>query len=343
LTTHHEPVHLSRRQVLKQAGLLAAAGLAWVACKGSTPAPAPTPMLRPSLTPKATRAPGTGGEIVDEFGDPATPLEKIRRWGNYYELTRSNEGIGEIASTLTTSPWQVQVGGLVHAPKTFDLDDLRKFGEEERVYRLRCAQAWSMVIPWLGFPLHRLLSAVEPTAEAGWVRFEAQYAPQEMPGQDTAGARYAEWLKSGGENVMGHREVEAPYVWPYVEALRLDEAMHDLTMMATGYYGQPLHPENGAPLRLVVPWKYAFKSIKAVVKIDLVAERPVTFWNRATPAEMGFWANVNPDVPHPRWKQGREMRMLGRDPEPILSTLPFNGYAEQVAHLYEGMDLRADF
>jgi sulfoxide reductase catalytic subunit YedY len=324
--------------MLRQA-LLATGALAATACNapGSTPAPAA------SATPRPTRPPGADGETVDEFGDPATPLHKARLWGNYYELTRSNEGIGMLATDVKTSPWTVQVGGLVRNPTTFDTDDLRVFGEEERIYRLRCIQAWSKVIPWTGFALQKLLSAVEPTSEASWVRFEALYDPPHMPGQDKDGARYADWLKSGGEDAMGHSRIATPYVWPYVEALRLDEAMHDLTLLATGYYGQPLQPENGAPLRLVVPWKYGFKSIKAVVKIDLMPERPATFWNQAVPTEMGFWANVNPDVPHPRWKQGREIRMLGQEPEPILPTLPFNGYAPQVAHLYEGMDLKADF
>jgi sulfoxide reductase catalytic subunit YedY len=173
------------------------------------------------------------------------------------------------------------------------------------------------------------------------VRFEALYDPQQMPGQDKNSPGYTQWLESGGQRDMGGRSADAPYIWPYQEALRLDEAMHDLTLLATGLYGQPLYPENGAPVRLVVPWKYSFKSIKAVVRIELVAERPVTFWSHVAPEEMGFWANVNPDVPTPRWKQGREMRMLGQDPEPIMSTLLFNGYAE-VASMYAGMDLRKD-
>ena len=328
---------LSRRELLKRGGLFIAGGLALAACGGRLPTPTPAPTARPTL-PR-----GAAGQLVDEFGDPATPLEKVRAWGNYYEFTRSNQGIREAAQALRTSPWQVEVGGLVRNPRTYDLDDLRQFGIEERIYRMRCMQAWSMVMPWLGFPLHRLLREVEPTAEARWVRFEALYDPKQMPGQDKDGPGYAEWLASGEPGAMGGRPVDTPYAWPYVEALRLDEAMHDLTLLATGLYGQPLYPENGAPVRLVVPWKYAFKSIKAVVRIDLVAERPITFWNRATPDEMGFWANVNPDVPTPRWKQGREMRMLGQDPEPILPTLMFNGYGAEVVSMYTGMDLKKDF
>jgi methionine sulfoxide reductase catalytic subunit len=335
-----EHVYLSRREVLKRAGVLLASMMVSSACcapEYSTPEPSST--LAPA------REPGDYTGLTDEFGDPLTPLEKARKFGNYYEFTRAKEGITELAQHLRTSPWQVEVGGLVRNPKVFDLDDLRQFGEEERIYRLRCIEAWSMVIPWLGFPLHKLLDVVEPTSEAKFVRFEALYDPKQLPGQDPE--QYAEWLQAapGPEgcacNVMGENvdPSESPYSWPYVEGLQLDEAMHDLTLLATGMYGKPLPPENGAPVRLVVPWKYAFKSLKAVVKIDLVAEQPLSFWHNAMPEEHGFYANVNPDVPHPRWSQGREFRFLGQDPEPILPTLPFNGYAAEVASLYEDMDL----
>jgi sulfoxide reductase catalytic subunit YedY len=336
-----EHIYLSRREILKRFGILIAGGLTLSACRGQALTPPPTPS--PSPTARPTQPAGAEGQLADEFGDPATPLDKVRRWGNYYEFTRSNEGIQQIAKDLRTSPWKVEVGGLVRNPKTFDLDDLRKFGEEERIYRMRCMQAWSMVIPWTGFPLHKLLSVVEPTAEAKYVRFDALYDPQQMPGQNEEGPAYTQWLESGGEKAMGRPEVDIPYVWPYAEALRLDEAMHDLTILATGVYGKSLYPENGAPVRLVVPWKYAFKSIKAIVRIELVSEQPATFWNQAMPAEMGWYANVNPDVPSPRWKQGREMRFLGKDPEPILPTLMFNGYASEVAYLYAGMDLERNF
>ncbi len=282
---------------------------------------------------------------TDEFGDPATPLEKIRSYGNYYEFTRSKVGIARAAAHLKTSPWQVAVGGLVRKPRLFDLDDLRKLGQEERIYRLRCMEGWSMVIPWQGFPLHRLLALVEPLPEARFVRFEALFDPEQMPGQRPDA--YAGGAISPGETPPDGNQMDAavavPYVWPYVEGLRLDEAMHDLTILATGIYGEPLPPENGAPVRLVVPWKYAFKSIKAIVKIELVAEMPLTFWMAAMPAEHGFYANVNPDVPHPRWSQGREYRYIGQDPEPVLPTQMFNGYAAQVSHLYRGMDLRVNF
>lgn len=208
----------------------------------------------------------------------------------------------------------VEVGGLVHKPQTFDVDDLLKFDQEERIYRLRCVEAWSMVIPWLGFPLARLLEEVEPTSQARYVRFETLYDPAQMVGQKSTA-----------------------FPWPYVEGLRLDEAMHDLTILATGLYGEFLLPQNGAPVRLVVPWKYGFKSIKSIVKIDLVEEMPTSLWMAAGPTEYGFWANVNPEVPHPRWSQATERR-IGENKR--SETLLFNGYAEEVAHLYPDLDRR---
>lgn len=255
---------------------------------------------------------------TDELGDPLTSYEAVTNYNNYYEFTTSKEGVARLAQDFRTSPWAVEVGGLVRNPRTYDPDDLRRtFGEEERIYRLRCVEGWSMVIPWMGFPLAKLLQEVEPTAEAKYVRFETLYDPEQMPGQNDR------W-----------------YDWPYVEGLRLDEAMNDLTLLATGLYGKSLLPQNGAPIRLVVPWKYGFKSIKAIVKIDLVEELPVSLWMAAAPNEYGFYANVNPDVPHPRWSQATERR-IGEGGR--RDTLPFNGYAEEVAHLYEGMDLRVNF
>jgi sulfoxide reductase catalytic subunit YedY len=208
----------------------------------------------------------------------------------------------------------VEVGGLVHRPKTFDIDDLLKITQEERIYRLRCVEAWSMVIPWVGFPLSKLLSEVEPMSSARYVRLETLHDPEQMPGQ-----------KRG------------PYRWPYVEGLRLDEALHDLTILATGLYGKGLLPQSGAPVRLVVPWKYGFKSIKSIVKIDLVEEMPVSLWMAAAPHEYGFYANVNPEVDHPRWSQATERRIgeSGR-----METLFLNGYADEVAHLYQPLDRR---
>jgi sulfoxide reductase catalytic subunit YedY len=247
-----------------------------------------------------------------------TPYKSITSYNNYYEFSTDKEAVAPLSQRLRTSPWTVTVGGLVSKPKTFEVDELKKkFTQEERVYRLRCVEAWSMVIPWLGFPLATLLKEVEPLSGAKFVRFETLYDPKQMPGQK------AGWYK-----------------WPYVEGLRLDEAMNDLAILATGLYGKSLPSQNGAPIRLVVPWKYGFKSIKSIVKIDLVKEMPVSLWMSAAPNEYGFFANVNPDVNHPRWSQATERRIgeFGR-----RKTLPFNGYAEQVAHLYAGMDLRRFF
>ncbi len=256
------------------------------------------------------------GATTDELGDPLTPYQNVINYNNFYEFTTDKESVAVRAANFSTSPWQVEVGGLVKNPKVYDLDDLRKFDEEERIYRMRCVEGWSMVIPWLGFPLAKLLNEVEPDSTARYVRFETLYDPERMPGQRT-------W-----------------YPWPYVEGLRLDEAMHDLTILSTGLYGEELPPQNGAPVRLVVPWKYGFKSIKSIVKIDVVEEMPVSLWMATSPQEYGFYANVNPEVPHPRWSQATERRigeLRRRD------TLLFNGYEEQVAHLYEGMDLRENF
>jgi sulfoxide reductase catalytic subunit YedY len=210
------------------------------------------------------------------------------------------------------------VGGLVSNPKTYGLEDILKaFAQEERIYRLRCVEGWSMVIPWMGFSLAGILKEVRPTSDARYVMFTSLHAPDKMPGQNDG------W-----------------YDWPYTEGLRLDEAMNPLATIATGLYGKPLPPQNGAPIRLVAPWKYGFKSIKAIVRIDLVDAPPKTLWNTAAPHEYGFYSNVNPEVDHPRWSQASERRIgeFGR-----RKTLMFNGYAEQVAALYEGMDLRANY
>ena len=305
-----EEVYLSRRRFIK-AGALAAGALLLAACgvpDGASPGPAPT------------AGPGTAGAdlptpsaATDELGSPLTSFEAIANYNNYYEFTTSKEGVARLAEGLRTSPWSVEVGGLVNKPRVFDLDDLLAFEQEERIYRLRCVEAWSMVIPWAGFPLHKLLAQVEPTSQARYVRFETLYDPEQMPGQK-----------------------RPTFPWPYVEGLRLDEALHDLTLLATGLYGKSLLPQNGAPLRLVVPWKYGFKSIKSVVRIDLVEEMPVSLWMAAAPHEYGFFANVNPNVPHPRWSQATERR-IGAGQR--METLLFNGYGEEVAALYAGMDL----
>jgi sulfoxide reductase catalytic subunit YedY len=308
-----EHIYLARRKFMVGIGALAASALALSACGQQKPSPTP-PIAEPSPTSPVPFSPTVS---TDELGDQLTSFEAITNYTNYYEFTTSKEGVAHLVQDFQTSPWTVEVGGLVHRPKTFDIDDLIKLGQEERIYRLRCVEAWSMVIPWVGFPLAELLKEVEPMAEAKYVRFETLYDPEQMPGQ-----------RSGSYN------------WPYVEGLRMDEAMHDLTMLATGLYGKSLLPQNGAPVRLVVPWKYGFKSIKSIVRIDLVEEMPVSLWMAAAPHEYGFYANVNPDVPHPRWSQATERR-IGETKR--RETLLLNGYAEEVAHLYSDLDLRKWF
>ena len=249
--------------------------------------------------------------------DQLTPLEAITTYNNFYEFDTSKDGVAIAAKHFVTKPWQVTVGGLVNKPRVFDLDELLKLPLEHRIYRLRCVEGWSMVIPWIGFPLSKLLEKVEPTSQARYVAFQTLLDPDRMPNQRTG--------------VLD---------WPYVEGLRLDEAMHPLTIMATGLYDEVLPPQDGAPIRLVVPWKYGFKSIKSVVKITLVADEPPTTWNIAAPNEYGFYSNVNPNVPHPRWSQATELR-IGEYSR--RKTLLFNGYGEQVANLYQGMDLVKNF
>jgi sulfoxide reductase catalytic subunit YedY len=284
-----ERVYESRRRFLGRTGLALAATAAG------------------SLLPRAALARGPQ--------DEPTPLEDVIGYNNFYEFGTGKDDPAKHAHTLKTRPWTVTVDGEVHRPRTFDIDELwRGFPPEERVYRLRCVEAWSMVIPWLGFPVRDLLNAVEPTSQAKFVEFTTLLDPDQMPGQR--------------RNVLP---------WPYVEGLRLDEALHPLALLALGLYGKALPNQNGAPVRLVVPWKYGFKSVKSIVRIRLVREQPATTWNAVAPREYGFYANVNPEVDHPRWSQARERRIgeLRR-----RETLPFNGYADQVASLYRGMDLR---
>jgi sulfoxide reductase catalytic subunit YedY len=313
-------VYLSRREFIKAAGVIAGS-VALAACVPSTPAPAAPSVGAPASaapTTSASQATATAGPKKDELGAPANTLADITHYNNYYEFTTSKEGVADLAKNFKTSPWEVAVSGLVMQPKTYSVDDLvRKFQPEERIYRLRCVEAWSMVIPWVGFPLSKLLAEVEPTSEAKYVRFETIYKPDEMPGQQSQF-----------------------YPWPYQEGLRLDEARHDLTLLATGLYGGELPAQNGGGIRLVAPWKYGFKSIKAIVKIELTDKQPATLWSLIAPDEYGFYANVNPEVDHPRWSQATERRIgeLTR-----RKTLMFNGYAEQVAGLYAGMDLRVSY
>ncbi len=273
------------------------------------------PEATADLSVGGARSPGPGPFATTE---PRTPLADVAGYNNFYEFGGAKEDPSLHAGSLRTRPWTLTIGGEVHRPLELDADALTKrYPLEERVYRMRCVEAWSMVIPWIGFPLAALLRDAEPTSQARYVALTTLLDPQQMPGQR---GKVLEW--------------------PYVEGLRLDEAMHPLTILATGLYGRVLPNQNGAPIRLVVPWKYGFKGIKSIVKIELTREQPATTWNVAAPHEYGFYANVNPAVDHPRWSQATERRIgeSGRRP-----TLPFNGYAEQVAGLYSGMDLRQNF
>jgi methionine sulfoxide reductase catalytic subunit len=250
--------------------------------------------------------------------DKPTPYEDVTHYNNYYEFGTDKEEPAKLAQDFKTRPWKVEVAGEVKKQATYDVDDLIKpFALEERIYRHRCVEAWSMVIPWQGFPLRDLIARLEPNSKAKYVEFTTILDPQQMPGQ--------------------RRDI---LPWPYVEGLRLDEAMHPLTLLVTGIYGKPLRNQNGAPLRLVVPWKYGFKGGKSIVKIRFTRDQPATTWNLVAPEEYGFYANVNPQVDHPRWSQARERRvgeLFKRE------TLMFNGYSDQVASLYTGMDLRRNY
>lgn len=310
-------LYFNRRAIMRGAALAVSAvatGGLYRALNGRSVTPVDTRRLATVTTAPVPDAAALGYR-VDE---PRTSLEAITHYNNFYEFTTDKDGVAESAAGFSTAGWRITVGGMVRRPRVFDLDDLRRVSApEERVYRMRCVEAWSMVIPWAGFSLSKLLELVEPTPEARYVAFETLHDPVRMPGQRVASLD-----------------------WPYVEGLRLDEAMHPLTLLATGLYGRELPPQDGAPVRLVVPWKYGFKGIKSIVKITLVATMPPTTWNRQAPGEYGFFANVNPQVDHPRWSQATEQRIgeSGR-----RRTLMFNGYTEQVAHLYAGMDLRASY
>lgn len=270
-----------------------------------------------------------------QIEDKPTSFENITTYNNYYEFSTSKDGVARAAQDFITRPWTVEVGGLVNKPKVFDIDELLKFEQEERIYRFRCVEGWSMVIPWVGFPLKKILDAVEPNGKAKYVAFETLFRPQEMTNQRSRiPFTSSENSKSSSATENGVLD------FPYVEGLRLDEAAHPLTILATGLYGKQMPNQNGAPIRLVVPWKYGFKSIKSIVKITLTEAEPPTTWNIAARNEYGFYSNVNPKVAHPRWSQATERRIgeLGQ-----RETLMFNGYADEVAKLYDGMDLKKFF
>ncbi len=299
-------LYLSRREFIKAAGL--ATGSALLA----------------ACAPKAIVTVVNGNDVTafpvkkDEFGDPANSFEDITNYNNFYEFSENKAAVNKLSKDFKSRPWTVEVFGLVNKPKTYAIEDLlTRFTQEERIYRLRCVEAWSMVIPWMGFSLASLLREVEPASDAKFVRFETLMDTKQFP-----------------------HEGSHLYPWPYQEGLRLDEALNDLTILATGLYGLPMPNPNGAPIRLVVPWKYGFKSIKSIVKIELVDKQPGTFWKRINRKEYGFYANVNPDQPHPRWSQVSERRIGEFAPR---RTLMFNGYAEEVASLYKGMDLDVNY
>jgi sulfoxide reductase catalytic subunit YedY len=290
-----ESVYLNRRAFMGAAGTLALGALALPATASALGAPG-----------------GTRQE------DPVTPEEDATSYNNYYEFGTGKDEPKELAADFKPRPWTVAIEGLVKTPRRMDVDELlARLPVEDRTYRHRCVEAWSMVIPWRGIPLKELIARCEPLPSAKFVQFTTLYDPRRMPGQ---------------------RRAVLP--WPYKEALRMDEAMHPLTLMAVGMYGKTLPNQNGAPLRLVVPWKYGFKGIKGIVSLRFTDKMPTTTWNDVAPEEYGFYANVNPEVDHPRWSQARERR-IGEFRR--RATLPFNGYAAQVASLYAGMDLRRNY
>lgn len=307
-----ESAYLGRRDFLARAGLLGAAL-------------AGAPLVTACTRSDARVTDSAGGALASDaeaaaHAQPDKPnsYEDITSYNNYYEFGTDKTDPKENAGRLRTRPWTVAVDGLVKKPATYALDDLLKpHTVVDRTYRLRCVEAWSMVIPWQGIPLRDIINRLQPLPSAKFVAFTTLYDPAQMPGQQ-------------------RRILD----WPYVDGLRMDEAMHPLTLIATGIYGKPLPNQNGAPLRLVVPWKYGFKGVKAIVKISFLDRQPQTTWNIAAPNEYGFYANVNPEVDHPRWTQSRERR-IGEFRR--RETLMFNGYADQVASLYRGMDLRRNF
>lgn len=306
-----EKVYLSRRNFMR-AGLLAGTTLATTGVYRFINPPPPkevvTEVIQNIVKPE---------NAAFQTADKINSFKEITNYNNFYEFSTSKTAVARQAENFVTSPWSVEVGGLVQRAQTFGVEDLLKFPQEERVYRFRCVEGWSMVIPWVGFPLKYLLDKVEPLGTAKYVAFETLYDPKQMQSSFSAGIDL-----------------------PYVEGLRLDEALHPLTILATGLYGKQLPNQNGAPIRLVVPWKYGFKSIKSIVKITLTDNEPKTTWSIANPNEYGFYSNVNPKVRHPRWSQATEQR-IGEYTR--RETLIFNGYADEVASLYDGMDLKKYF
>ncbi|MGB1262649.1 MAG: protein-methionine-sulfoxide reductase catalytic subunit MsrP [Cognaticolwellia sp.] len=313
-----ESVYHDRRKLLKQLGYLGAGSLL---AQSAHAAP---------LDFFSTKKQATFQQHALQFQPAAqskpllTPEAKITSHNNFYEFGTAKSDPVKNAQNFKVDPWTLTISGAVDKPYSLDYDDLfKRFDLEERIYRLRCVEAWSMVIPWVGFSLAQLIKQAAPNSRAKYVAFETLYDPKQMPGQKS-------------------RRIGGGIKYPYVEGLRLDEAMHPLTLMSVGLYGKTLPAQNGAPIRLVVPWKYGFKSIKSIVGIKLLEQQPPTTWNILAPNEYGFYANVNPEVDHPRWSQASERRITtgGLFARNRIATLPFNGYGEEVADLYKGMDLR---
>ena len=297
-------VWLNRRRFLQAAGAIAM-----------------SPVISPALA--ATHGAKLSGVVQSDYrlDEKPTDYEDVTGYNNFYEFGTGKEDPAEYAHSLVTRPWSVRVDGEVEAPGNLDIEDiLKRFTLEDRIYRLRCVEAWSMVVPWVGFPLGDLLKRFRPTSKAKYVEFTTLYDPEQMPGQ--------------------RRRI---LDWPYREGLRMDEAMHPLAILAVGLYGEVLPNQNGAPMRLVVPWKYGFKSIKSIVRIRCLEQQPATTWSTMTPDEYGFYANVNPQVDHPRWSQKYERHIGDGLFAPKRESLMFNGYADQVAGLYSGMDLKRFF
>ncbi len=318
-----ESVYLNRRNFIR-AALLGGTTLATGAAYRFFNPPPPKEVNTAQIENVAKPPEFTTEEKLNSFED-------ITNYNNYYEFSTGKRAVARAAEDFVTRPWTIEVGGLVQKPKVFDIEELLRIEQEERIYRFRCVEAWSMVIPWVGFPLKKILDAVEPLGKAKYVAFETFYGGVKSNNPDV---RLPE-----GKNGM-QSSFLAGIDFPYVEGLRLDEALHPLAILATGLYGKQLPNQNGAPVRLIVPWKYGFKSIKSVVKITLTDTEPPTTWNLAAPREYGFYSNVNPEVSHPRWSQATEQRIgeLTR-----RKTLMFNGYADEVASLYNGMDLKKFF
>jgi len=318
-----ESVYHSRRDVLKQLGYLGAGSL----LAQSATANAGALDFFSSKKDVQFQQQALKFQQANESSEILTPEAKVTSHNNFYEFGTGKGDPLENAQAFKVDPWQLKISGEVDKPYTLGYDDLFKsFPLEERIYRLRCVEAWSMVIPWIGFPLAELIKRATPNSRAKYVAFETLYDPDQMPGQKS-------------------RRIGGGVKYPYVEGLRIDEAMNPLTLMSVGLYGKTLPAQNGAPIRLVVPWKYGFKSIKSIVGIKLVERKPPTTWNILAAREYGFYANVNPDVDHPRWSQASERRLTtgGLLARNRIATLPFNGYGEEVADMYKNMDLRKHY